>query len=177
MGCRRSEPRLYAASWRVKLARETGGNEDAMTMTRRTKIIVIAVIAIIFGPMFYGCGRVEWKHSRVKPGMTVAQVLEVADGWWMCTANSEGQKPEEAQRFWLAGGDGRYSIHLSGANEGQPVDSQAEMIRLVEKRMSDGHPWRVSFSYFASVPPRIAFAVEFDAQGRVTSVGDTVGAD
>jgi len=157
-----------------------------MAVRRNTKIGLI-VLAIIFGPMFYGCGRVEWKHSRIKPGMTVAQVLEVTDGWWACTGYSErakpgaslGERPDpaQAQHFWLTGGEGRYSMSAKDLSERQAIGSEAEMIKLVEQRMSDGHPWRLSFSYFASVPPRIAFAVEFDAQGRVTAVGDTVGAD
>lgn len=148
-----------------------------MAIGKRTQIIAIAFIVIIFGPMFYGCGRVEWKHSRVKPGMTVAQVFEMTDGWWMCDGFSDRAKPEEPRHFWLTGSDGHYSMSVKDLSERQPIESEEEMISRVQQTMSDGHPWRVSFSYFASVPPRIAFAVEFDAQGRVTTVGDTVGAD
>src|SRR5579864_1624622 len=101
-----------------------------MAIKRNTKIGLV-VLAIIFGPMFYGCGRVEWKHSRVKPGMTVTQVLEVTDGWWACDGYSErakpgaslGERPDPevspngerresgaAQHFWLTAGEGRYSM-------------------------------------------------------------------
>ena len=148
-------------------------------MRRGTKIGLI-VLAIIFVPMFYGCGRVEWKHSRVRPGMTVAQVLEVTDGWWMCDGFSDRAKPEEPRHFWMTGSDGHYLMSLRVDHidyDSEAILSEAEMISRVEQTMSDRHPWRLSFSYFASVPPRMAFAVEFDAQGRVTSVGDTVGAD
>jgi len=147
-----------------------------VAMTTRTKAVASAFLLLVFGPMMQSCLRAEWYHSKLKPGMTVAEVFNAEDGWFMCDGHSQRPPSDPHTLFWASTGEGgTYNIHISGHPGDQRIGSKQELIETVRQLMSDGHAWNISFTWFGI--PRSGFIVSFDVRGSVEKVGDIAGND
>ena len=129
--------------------------------------IVFAVIVLLLLTQ-NACVQASWASHRIRRGMTLNQVFEVAGQWTWGYAYSERPAPEPglSVRFNSS------SIHLMEKDEPQKLTSREELAQGLEQQMND-HSWSMSLTYSGAV--RASFAVFFDAQGKVQSVSGIVG--
>ncbi len=129
--------------------------------------IVFAVILLLLLTQ-NACVQASWASHRIRRGMTVNQVLQVAGPWTWGHAYSERPAPEPG----ISVGFSSSSIHLMGQDEPQQLTSREELAQVLEQQMN-GHSWNMSLTYIGAL--RASFAVFFDAQGKVQSVSEIVG--
>ena len=129
--------------------------------------IVFAVIMLLLLTQ-NACVQASWASYRIRRGMTVNQVLQVAGPWTWGHAYSERQAPEPG----ISVGFNSSSIHLMGQDEPQQLTSREELAQVLEQQMN-GYSWNMSLTYIGAL--RASFAVFFDAQGKVQSVSEIVG--
>jgi hypothetical protein len=123
--------------------------------------------------MSQSCIRAEWARRHIKPGMTLAQVLNANDSWWMFSGISEPPGSDSPLFRALREDGGTYSLHLGGATEDKTLGSKEELVQIIQQQMSNGHAWNMSFTYLGS--PRSTFGISFDAQGRVQEASSVAG--
>ena len=143
-------------------------------MSARKKLATAAGALLLLSLlMSQSCIRAEWARNHIKPGMTLAQVLNLNDGWWMFRGISE-PAGSDSPLFWALREDGgTYSLHLRGATGDKTLGSKEELIQIIQQQMSNGHAWNISLTYSGS--PRSTFGISFDAQGRVQEVSSVAG--
>ena len=118
---------------------------------------------------------VERKALAIRPGMTLAEVLERLDGWWMINTHPvdsraipHGTGPE------FNGYSGEVYVLTPVRPDGSETDlrkiSRAEFQRRLETLVSAGRPWTVYFN-FRTIPTDRGILVRFDGQGKVAAGG------
>ena len=116
---------------------------------------------------------VHRKAREIRPGMTLAEVLERLDGWSMINTHPvdrraipHGTGPE------LNGYSGDVYVLTPVRPDGRETDrrkiSRAEFQRRLETLVSDGTPWIVYFS-FSTIPTDRGILVRFDGTGKVAA--------
>jgi hypothetical protein len=109
-------------------------------------------------------------RSRVRPGMSTAEVLRIADGWFVCTGRREPPPHPDArvqvrsQSLVLSGFGAEDGIFTHATNE----DLGGALAKLIRR-----HPgqWTFTFGYVV-VPRRQYFDVLFDGDARVSAVSE-----
>ena len=144
-------------------------------MTRRKKVAgaSIAVVVIAFFSIAAVQARVVDRKARgIRNGMTLSEVLQHLDGWWMVNTHPvdsraipHGTGPE------LNGYSGDVYVLTPVRPDGRETDlrkiSLAEFEGRLETLLSAGKPWLVYFNV-RTIPTDTGILVRFDGNGRVT---------
>jgi hypothetical protein len=143
-------------------------------MTRKTVVAgsAAAFTALVVYTFSQSCVRANLDQARVRPGMSVADVIHAVRGWDLCLANAESPSSSELVGFTAMRGGGRFYLRIYGEHENMPLDTEVNFIESVEKQMADGRAWNIQFTYYGE--PRSTFRVDFDSKGEVKSVSDNV---
>jgi hypothetical protein len=147
-------------------------------MSTRKKLILgslaISVIAFVTVATLQARA-VERKASGLRAGMSLSEVMQQLDGWWMINTHPldtraipHGTGPE------FNGYSGDVYVLTPVQPDGRETDlrkiSRAEFAQRLEKLVSSGKPWTVYFSY-RTVPTHTGILVRFDGNGRVAMAG------
>ena len=125
-------------------------------------LTVLGLLVLLQLPMVTkGC----MARRAVKVGMSPAQVLEVAGGYFIAQAWPGGPGPDVRMQV------SRQSVVVDGQQHS--FAGRAELGQFLEEQFrSSGRPWSLSFGYITMVPRRQYFTVEFGPDARVRSVSE-----
>lgn len=143
-------------------------------MHRRTKLVAGALVVsvIVFVSIATVQARaVDRKARGIRTGMTLAEVMQVLEGWSMINTHPadsraipHGTGPE------FNGYPGDVYVLAKVQPDGREVDlrklSRAEFQKSLDNLLSAGKPWTVYFS-FRTIPTESGILVRFDGRGRV----------
>lgn len=129
--------------------------------------VVVAVTAVALLQAW----AVERRAGKIKAGMSLGEVMQQLDGWWMINTHPltrraipSGTGPE------FNGYSGDMYVLTPVQSTGQETDlrkiSRAVFTARVEELLNSGEPWIVYFS-FRTVPTHRGILVRFDGKGRV----------
>lgn len=144
-------------------------------MGSRTKLVagaVAVVVAFVFVATIQARA-VDRKARGIRAGMSLGEVLQQLDGWWMINTHPvarraipHGTGPE------LNGYSGDVYVLTPVQPDGRETDlrkiSRAEFALRLEKLLSGGEPWTVYFS-FRTIPTHAGILVRFDGEGKVSA--------
>ena len=136
-------------------------------VTGAAMVMVVAILAVVTIQ-----GReVSRKARGVRAGMSVGEVLQQLDGWWMINTHPadsraipDGTGPE------FNGYSGAVYVLTPVQPDGRETDlekmSRAEFERRLEMMLSGGKEWIVYFN-FRTLPTDTGILVRFDGKGKV----------
>lgn len=113
-----------------------------------------------------GCIMADYAHSRVRPGMSLEQVMDRSGGWWRLEIAVDG--PEKHLGDVLAGDSG-YSYHELGMEKRLFLSDQKSLIGQLRSFSANQKSFKLRFSYLNG-PNRSGFGVTFDAEGKAQEV-------
>ena len=141
-------------------------------MSNRKKLVTIAiavgVVALIAVTM--RARAIDRKARGILPGMTVSEVMQRLDGWWMINTHPvdsraipHGTGPE------FNGYSGEVYVLTPVQPDRRETDlrkiSRAEFEARLEQLLSGGEQWTVYFNY-RNIPTDTGILVRFDGKGR-----------
>jgi hypothetical protein len=130
------------------------------------RIVFAAVLLVVVSQS--DCVRASWASHRIRRGMTLNEVLQVAGDWECGNAYSERPAPEPGVVVSFSA----RSIRMMGKDKSQEVASQEELASGLEQQMG-GHAWSMSLTYLW--PMRASFRIFFNPEGKVQSVSAIAG--
>lgn len=143
-----------------------------MSKLKRRVAGAVGVVVIAFVSIAAVQARtVDRKARGIRAGMTVAEVLQQLDGWWMINTHPvdsraipHGTGPE------LNGYSGEVYVLTPVQPDGRETDlrkiTRAEFEQRLETLLSGGKPWSVYFN-FRTIPTDTGILVRFDGHGKV----------
>ena len=148
----------------------------SLRMTRRRALIASASAVALLAYLSIAtiqARAVERKAHEIRAGMTLAEVLEQVDGWWMINTHPadsraipHGTGPE------FNGYSGAVYVLTPVRPDGTETDlrkiSRAEFEGRLDTLVSAGKPWTVYFN-FRTIPTNRGILVRFDGNGRVAA--------
>jgi hypothetical protein len=143
-------------------------------VNHRKKLVVLVVAAAVIALVSVAAVQaraVNRKAQGIRPGMSVGDVMQQVDGWWMINTHPvdsraipHGTGPE------FNGYSGDVYVLTPVQPDGRETDlrkmSRAEFEGRLEKMLSGGKPWTVYFN-FRTFPTDTGILVRFDGKGRV----------
>ena len=143
-------------------------------MNRRRKQVAGALAAAFVAAVSIAlihARAVEGKARGIRAGMTVGEVLQQLDGWWMINTHPvdsraipHGTGPE------FNGYSGEVYVLTPVLPDGRETDrrklSRVEFEERLEKMLNAGRPWTIYFN-FRTLPTDTGVLVRFDGRGRV----------
>lgn len=143
-------------------------------MSKRKKLIAGAVVVavVVFVSVATAQARaVDRKARGIHAGMTVDEVFQQLDGWWMINTHPvdsraipHGTGPE------FNGYSGDVYVLTPVQPDGRETDlrkiSAAEFEGRLRSLLSGGKPWTVYFN-FRTIPTDTGILVRFDGNGKV----------
>ena len=145
-------------------------------MRSRKKLVAgamaVAVTAFVFVATVQARA-VDRKARGIRAGMSLGEVLQQLDGWWMINTHPvdrraipHGTGPE------LNGYSGDVYVLTPVQPDGRETDlrkiSRAEFEQRLETLLSGGEAWTVYFS-FRTIPTHAGILVRFDGEGKVSA--------
>lgn len=135
-------------------------------------VVAIAVL-VLAGVATMQTREVSRRARGVRPGMTLGEVMQQLDGWWMINAHPRtrraiphGSGPE------LNGYSGAVYVLTPVQPDGRETDlakiSRHDFESRLEKMLSGGEEWTVYFN-FRTLPTNRGILVRFDGRGRVAA--------
>jgi hypothetical protein len=117
---------------------------------------------------------VERKVRGIRPGMSLAEVMQQLDGWWMINTHPiDGRAIPHGTGPEFNGYSGEMYVLSPVQADGRETDtrkmSRVEFVARLEKLLSGGKPWTLYFSY-RTVPTHRGILVRFDGKGRTAQV-------
>lgn len=145
-------------------------------MSKRKKLIAGAVVVAVVAFVSVATAQaraVDRKARGIRAGMTVDEVFQQLDGWWMINTHPvdsraipHGTGPE------FNGYSGDVYVLTPVQPDGRETDlrkiSRLEFVSRLEKLLSSGEPWTVYFN-FRTIPTDRGILVRFDGKGRVAA--------
>jgi hypothetical protein len=143
-----------------------------MWQRKNLLLCATAVALIAFGSIAAMQSRsVGHKARGIRAGMTLGEVLQQMDGWWMINTHPvdsraipHGTGPE------FNGYSGEVYVLTPVRPDGSETDlrkiSRAEFEQRLNAMLSAGKPWSVYFN-FRTMPTDTGILVRFDGNGRV----------
>ena len=146
-------------------------------MSKRKNLIAGAVVVavVVFVSVATAQARaVDRKARGIRAGMTVDEVFQQLDGWWMINTHPvdsraipHGTGPE------LNGYSGDVYVLTPVQPDGRETDlrkiSSAEFEGRLRRLLSGGKPWTVYFN-FRTIPTDTGILVRFDGNGKVAGM-------
>ena len=143
-------------------------------MSKRKNLIAGAVVVavVVFVSVATAQARaVDRKARGIRAGMTVDEVFQQLDGWWMINTHPvdsraipHGTGPE------FNGYSGDVYVLTPVQPDGRETDlrkiSAAEFEGRLRRLLSGGKPWTVYFN-FRTIPTDTGILVRFDGNGKV----------
>ena len=143
-------------------------------MSKRKNLIAGAVVVavVVFVSVATAQARaVDRKARGIRAGMTVDEVFQQLDGWWMINTHPvdsraipHGTGPE------FNGYSGDVYVLTPVQPDGRETDlrkiSPAEFEGRLRRLLSGGKPWTVYFN-FRTIPTDTGILVRFDGNGKV----------
>jgi hypothetical protein len=143
-------------------------------VNHRKKLVVLVVAAAVIALVSVAAVQaraVNRKAQGIRPGMSVGDVMQQVDGWWMINTHPvdsraipHGTGPE------FNGYSGDVYVLTPVQPDGRETDlrkiSRAEFEGRLARMLSGGKPWTVYFN-FRTLPTDTGILVRFDGKGRV----------
>ena len=142
-------------------------------MSHWTKVVLGTASVAVIGFVAVATSQaraVERKAQGLRAGMSVVEVMQHLDGWWMINTHPvdrraipHGTGPE------FNGYSGDVYVLTPVQPDGRETDlrkiSRAEFTERLQSLLSSGTPWTLYFSY-RTVPTHRGLLVRFDGKGR-----------
>lgn len=143
-------------------------------MSKRKKLIagaVVVAVVVLVSVATAQARAVDRKARGIRAGMTVDEVFQQLDGWWMINTHpadsraiTHGTGPE------FNGYSGDVYVLTPVQPDGRETDlrkiSAAEFEGRLRRLLSGGKPWTVYFN-FRTIPTDTGILVRFDGHGKV----------
>lgn len=132
-------------------------------------LIVAVVVMVVIATM--QSRAVDRKAQGIRAGMTISEVMQQLDGWWMINTHPEdGRAIPHGTGPELNGYSGDVFVLTPVQPDGSETDlrkiSREEFEGRLEHALRGGKPWTVYFS-FRTFPTHAGTLVRFDGNGRV----------
>jgi len=180
-------------SWKVKTeggeARATpkrnvwrllGRGVLAMTSAIMVMILVPAMTVVI--PIGHSLERARRVHNSIRPGMTLAEVLDASTDCDCFATGSEFPYDPNATSQPIPAiclnrnPDGAYRVYDVAAHR-EIALTKAQAVERLHNKLHDGYRWSFSYTYLNITPMHVSFSVIFGPDSRVTEVTPVRGWD
>lgn len=145
-------------------------------MSKSKKLVAGAVtvaVAAVISVALVQARTVDRMAGRIRAGMTVSEVMERLDGWWMINTHPvDGRAIPDGTGPEFNGYSGDVYVLTPVQPDGREIDlrkiSRAAFENRLERMLSASKPWMVYFS-FRTIPTQAGILVRFDGNGKVAA--------